>query len=662
MTCVTKIFEADTLDVVVTVRKSLAPDAPLAPITGALCEAWGFSGDLAFAGTATITNPALSQVTVHFPARSFVAPAGSWQLVLTLGAEVRTVWAEDFRVAKSYGTATPSLPISATGVFGMPVSTAAVAQSAIAASVQAIIPASLVAAARSVVNAALAATIAVGMSATAAVAGGTVTTPYTVAIISDSFGMRSTDVSGSPNSVDAGSVNPVSKKWPIDATNQLGGMQWGFASHIDMLSGGKFVCPWQTNRAVGGLNTGQLAQDSVAGDWLFDAAAYIATLAGTLIYPDAVIYQAGTNDDATNAPATSSYNNIRAALKKFTDLGIPVFLSTVLPRGNAAFPTTRVADIATLSDLNNRLIGIGYPGMAAEATLNGLVRVIDPRASFRDLSGQSNDVLATHTYDGLHLNAVGARIFARAYLAEMNAYFTTTISSLLPTGTTMGVNGLMTGTGGVLTYINNAANNIGFTINGSATKPVNGGVPTGWTVTTTLNGGAVSWAAVDPKNTKGTLVVDVVAAAVGSGLRIILNANGAGNLDDNTRALEAFHPVTLDGSIAVGEWFKGIAVVELSSHVGLRGLSCEMRLTEPDAVLRTRRTSGPAPNGTLNMLYDPTVDFVGANRFVLQTPPIKRLAGTYNLIELAVVLMIAGLVNPVTATMVISQAGVIKLT
>lgn len=478
--------------------------------------------------------------------------------------------------------------------------------------------------------------------------------PFHVALYGDSFGQRGQDITGSPNSIDAGSVDPQLLKWASDLTTQVGGVQWGMSPWLDALSGGKFTAPYQINRAIGGFNTGQLARFDGADPtpwYLADFTAFLASQAGSVFAPDAVIYQAGTNDGVTTFSAASSYANILKACQKITALGIPVFLSTILPRGNAANTASRLAvDRVAVTDTLNALL---VSNLAAEPTLNGLVRVIDPRAGFRDLAGQANDILDALVYDGLHLSVTGCRILAQAYLAAMNLYFTATVTGHLPTGPTYIANGLMTGIAGTVTRTGNAAANTGFTISGTA--------PDGWTVTTSLNGGASAWNGTAPNNITGTVTVGAEAAAVGNAIVVTAACNAAGLTTANTRAIEAKCAITLPATsvLAVGEYFRGIAVVELSGHAGCRGVSAELRLAEPDAVLRVRRSNGPAPNGTVNMTLDAT-NYVGAGRFVLQTPPCLRKTGTYGAMEFAVFVYFAGQANPVNATVKISQAGVIK--
>jgi lysophospholipase L1-like esterase len=479
--------------------------------------------------------------------------------------------------------------------------------------------------------------------------------PFHLAIYGDSFGQRGQDITGSPNAIDAGAVDPQLLKWATDLTSPVGGVNWGMSPWIDALSGGKFTAPYQINRAIGGFNTGQLARFDGADPtpwYLADFTAFLASQSGSVLAPDAVIYQAGTNDGVTTFSAASSYANILKACQKIVALGVPVFLSTVLPRGNAANTGSRLAtDRIIVNDALNALL---ISNLAAEPSLNGMVRVIDPRASFRDNAGQSNDILDALVYDGLHLSVTGCRILAQAYLAALNAYFTAAVTGHLPTGATYIANGLMSGTAGVVTRTGNAATNTGFTISGVA--------PDGWTVTTSLNGGASAWNGTSPNNVTGTVTVGAEAADVGAAIVITAACNASGLTTANTRAIEAKCIVTLPavGVLAVGEYFRGIVVVELSGHAGCRGVSAELRVVEPDAVLRTKRSNGPAPNGTANMTLDAT-NYLGAGRIVLQTPPCIRKAGSYGAIEFAVFVMFAGQVNPANAVVKISQAGVMKV-
>ncbi len=478
--------------------------------------------------------------------------------------------------------------------------------------------------------------------------------PLRLAVYGDSFGQRSQDILGSPNSVDSGAVNPVSKKWATDLTVRAGGVQWGFGPWLDMLSGGKYLVPYHLNRAIGGLNTGQLSQDGVSGDYLGELDVFLAAQLSGPLAPDAVLFQAGTNDAVTTFDALQSYNNIRAICQKIVARGVPVVLSTILPRGTAANPEARIeADrIGVTGDLNNLLIS----NLMAEPSLAGLATLIDPRASFRDLAGQTNDILPELVYDGLHLSVTGCRLLGQAYIAGLNTRFTAPITDHLPTAPTYIANGLMAGTGGTVTRTGNSTTNQDFAMTGTA--------PTGWTVTTTLNSGASAWNATHPNNIKGSVVVSKAAADVGEAVVITIDCDASGNLNSNTRAIEAFCSVALPNTteLPVGAYFRGLTVVELTRRSGLpikgiRGVSAEMRITEPDAIQRVTRSAGPAPNGTANMEL---ADFahVGATRIVIQTPPRIRKAGAYGTIEFAVVLLVAGLAPDIDVVCKISQAGV----
>ena len=206
---------------------------------------------------------------------------------------------------------------------------------------------------------------------------------------------------------------------------------------------------------------------------------------------------------------------------------------------------------------------------------------------------------------------------------------------------------------GTVTRSGNATTNIGFTMEGIA--------PADWTVTTTQNGGASAWNGISPNNVTGTVTVAKQAAAVGEAIVITVDCVASGMSTANTRAIEAFCAVTLPATaiLPVGAYFRGLAVVELSGHKACRGVSAELRLAEPDGTTRIVRSAGPAPNGTPNMTLDPSVTFVGPDRFVLQTPPRIRKADSYGTIEFAVLLYFAGQAAECDAVLTISQAGVV---
>ncbi|MEO0914159.1 MAG: SGNH/GDSL hydrolase family protein, partial [Pseudomonadota bacterium] len=290
--------------------------------------------------------------------------------------------------------------------------------------------------------------------------------PRTLALYGDSFAQRSQDVTGSPNSVDAGLVTPVSGKWATPETSDVGGVTWGFASWLSALTG-RYRTPYHLNFAVGGLNTGQLAQDGTGGDYLGNLAGEIGTAMGSSLGPHGLILQAGTNDSVTTFSAQASYNNVVAICQRIAAFGIPVFLSTVLPRGNAANPSQRVATarIPVVDELNSRLLA----DLANEPGLDGLVYVVDPRADFRDAGGEANDVIDALTYDGLHLSPEGCRRLANAYASALDTAFPTALPDGLGEAADSSnfiANPVMAGTGGTVSMMGNATSNPGFTISG----------------------------------------------------------------------------------------------------------------------------------------------------------------------------------------------------
>ncbi|QHQ36410.1 SGNH/GDSL hydrolase family protein [Algicella marina] len=478
------------------------------------------------------------------------------------------------------------------------------------------------------------------------------TPPRTLALYGDSFAQRSQDVTGSPNSFDSGLVTPVSGKWATADTEDVGGVGWGFASWLAALDG-RFRTPWQLNFAVGGLNTGQLSQDGTGGNFLGDFATRMQAAQVGALPPHGVIFQAGTNDAVTAFPAIESYNNILAICTRIVALGLPVFLSTVLPRGSATWPGARVdtGRIAVVDELNARLLA----DLGSEPALAGQVHVVDPRASFRDLGGQANDVIDALTYDGLHLSPAGCRLLALAYAAALETAFPTAqvegLPTALPDPGNFIANPLMAGIGGTVTMMGNATTNQDFSITGTA--------PDGWTVRTT-NTGITGWNGTDPRNIKGTVTVASVPAAVGDAIEIIVDGDGSGHTNDNTRGLEATVNITLPDTSALptGSHFEGLCRVELEGHLNCRGVSAELRLTEPDSTTRFARALRPAPNGTPEMELNPATDYTGNNALMLRTPPRARKPGSYGTVQFAVMLYFAGQQSQLQATLRISQAAV----
>lgn len=496
--------------------------------------------------------------------------------------------------------------------------------------------------------------------------------PLRVAQYGDSFVQRGQDITGSPNVLDAGNVDPQTARWASEATDRVGGVTWGFAPWIEMLSGGRYRLPWQLNHGIGGFNSGQLSRLSGADPTPWHLADFLARLSAipAELAPDAVIVQAGTNDGVATFTAAQSYANMLRICQQIAAPGLPVVVATVLPRGNAANPSLRLAtDRIAWADAYNALL---IANLAAEPTLAGLVRVIDPRAAFRDLSGgaQPNDIEPECEYDGLHLSARrGVRLLAAAYLAALDARFGTAQPAGLtgPGGPACyNANPLMAGNAGGLQRMGNSATNVGFTLNGGTASPVAGVVADGWTVTTTLNGTASAWNGTDPNNIKGDLAVAMVGTGADRAIRITLDCNAAGLSNANTRAVEAFSAVTLPATsvLAVGEAFHGVAVVEITRRGGLpirglRGVSAELRLTEPDTLTRVARSCVVAPNGTARLDWD-DIEFLGPTRLVLRTPPRLRKTGSYGAIAFAIIIQVAGQAADIDAVVTISRAGVMK--
>lgn len=496
--------------------------------------------------------------------------------------------------------------------------------------------------------------------------------PMRMALYGDSFAQRGQDITGSPNVLDAGNVDPQTLRWASETTDRVGGVTWGFGPWIEMLSGGRYRLPWQLNHGIGGFNTGQLSRLSGADPTPWYLADFLARLTAlpAALAPDAVILQAGTNDGVTMFTAPQSYAHVLKICQPIVARGLPVIVSTVLPRGNAANPTSRLtADRIAWADAFNALL---VANLAAEPTLAGLVRVIDPRAAFRDTAGgaQAFDIAPECEYDGLHLSARrGVRLLAAAYLAALDAQF----STLQPTGLPMvggpasfNANPFVTGTGGSLARLGNAATNSGFTLNGGTVSPVAGVVADGWTVTTTLNGGASAWNGTHPNNVKGDLAVAMVGSGETRAIRLTFDCDAAGLTNANTRAVEASCAVTLPatGVLAVGDPFQGLAVVEIARRAGLpirglRGVGAELRLTEPDGLTRVARSSGVAPNGTARLDWE-DLEFTGSARLVLCTPPRLRKAGTYGAITFSVLIFVAGQAADIDAVVSISRAGVMR--
>ncbi len=478
------------------------------------------------------------------------------------------------------------------------------------------------------------------------------TPPRSLALYGDSFAQRSQDVTGSPNSLTTGLVQPVSGRWPTPETRDVGGVTWGFGSWLSAITG-RYRTPYHLNYGIGGLNTGQLVQDGVSNDYLGKMAAQLsADLAGPMA-PHGVIFQGGTNDSVATFSTQLSYSNIRTICQRIAAFGIPVFLSTILPRGSALHPAYRLdaAKIDLVNALNDRLLA----DLAGEPGLEGLVHLIDPRADFRDLAGEPNDVIDALTYDGLHLSPEGCRRLASAYAVALDAAFpsvtTDGVAETHPDPDNFISNPLMAGSGGTVTVMGNSSTNVGFTTSGTA--------PDGWTMRTT-NYGMSAWNAPDPGNVKGSVTVATPPADVGNAIEVVVASDSSGTNNPNTRGLEIKTDFTLPdiATLPVGSYFEGVCRVELSAHLNCRGASLEIRLNEPDGVLRDIRSLRAAPNGLTGVELDPTVDYVGGNALILRTPPRARKAGDYGTITFAVMLYFAGQQSQIEATARVSQAAV----
>jgi len=491
--------------------------------------------------------------------------------------------------------------------------------------------------------------------------------PILVAVIGDSFVQRGMDVTGAPNTVDGGSVDPQLLKWPdVAATTPMGGLQWGFASHLNDASSGKYIVPQTLVRGIGGFNTGQLARNSVdtptvTPHYLDSLEAEIAAANWT---PDVLILQAGTNDGVASFTAAQSYANMVTIAKRFTQQGIPVVVSTVLPRGHQAATGDRLTSdrITWCNDYNALLLA----NFEADADLGGLAHVVDPRASYYDADpgAAANDVDPALVYDGLHLNWAGSRRLADAYKARLDDLFPGAVSVLPESGgPAFNANPLMAGTGGTVMRYSNAATNPGFDITGTA--------PDGWTVrpaSASETTGITNWnGGSSTGNITGTIVVTSEPAPGGEGNAIAIdvdcsNASLVGGKARNVRALDAFTLATMPSTdaLAVGAFFEAVARVDIApGHHNLIGASVEMRLTEPGGGVRIVRSCGNAPNGTANMQVPGDADLSG---MVLRTPPIPRLAGSYGDITLSVLIYVSGNELPgdhaILAQAKVSQAAV----
>jgi len=485
-------------------------------------------------------------------------------------------------------------------------------------------------------------------------------------------------------------MDPQTENWPTNLTTPVGGVSWGFSPWLEVLSRGKYSVPYQINHGIGGFNTGQLARQALPDNSPFYLANFLARFAAipVALRPDAFIFQAGTNDGvATFTPAASYANVVKICREMILAFNVPIFVSTVLPRGNNATPFNQTNHLAvppgpryaivpdqriTWCNAFNALL---VSSLAAEPSLNGLVRVIDPRAAFYDPTRvigtvSENDILDSLVYDGLHLSAgAGVRLLASFYRTALDLYFPGIVQGLPGTGgpVTFNTNALMTGTGGTLARSGNAVSNGTFTINGQNVNTLPNIVPDGWTVTTTTSAGATSsWSGIAPATPQGDLTVAKVGAGDDTAIELRFDCDLSLLNNANTRGVEAFTAVTLPGSLAVGDYYEGVAVVEVLRRnglpiLGMRGFSVEMRVAEPDATTRTFRSNRIAPNGTAKLTIE-DIEYAGPNALVLRTPPVVRKTGVYGPISFAVLIYTtagASLATDIDAVVRISRAGVI---
>jgi len=507
--------------------------------------------------------------------------------------------------------------------------------------------------------------------------------PLRIGIYGDSFAQRCQDITGAPP------MDPQLENWPTNLTTPVGGVSWGFSPWLEGLSRGKYSMPYQINHGIGGFNTGQFARQAPPDNSPFYLANFLARFAAipVALRPDAFIFQAGTNDGVTTfSPAASYANVVKICREIILAFNVPIFLSTVLPRGNTANAFNQTNHLAVppgpryaiVPDQRitwvNAFNALLVSSLAAEPSLNGLVRVIDPRAAFYDPTRvigtvSENDILDSLVYDGLHLSAsAGVRLLASFYRTALDLYFPGIVQGLPGTGgpVTFNTNALMTGTGGTLARSGNAVSNGTFTINGQNVNTLPNIVPDGWTVTTTTSAGATSsWSGIAPATPQGDLTVAKVGAGDDTAIELRFDCDLSLLNNANTRGVEAVTPATLPGSLAVGDYYEGVAVVEVLRRnnlpiAGIRGFSVELRVAEPDLTVRTFRSNRIAPNGTDKLTIE-DIEYAGPNALVLRTPPVVRKTGAYGLISFAVLIYTAsaGLATDVDVVVRISRAGVI---
>lgn len=478
--------------------------------------------------------------------------------------------------------------------------------------------------------------------------------PYRVAVYGDSFGQRATDILGSPGSRLSSAVSPVQFNWPTPDTSAVGSVGWGTASWVTLLSAGRYLAPYQLNRAVGGSVTGQMVADGGAyNDRLSAMKAVIAEEGRAGRAVDAVLVHAGTNDASTTYSASDSYNNLRTICAAFVAMGCAVVLHTVLPKGHAGAPEARTeaGRAAWRDELNARLVAT----FAAEPAMRGRVAVVDMRAAFADRAAGAlpDDIEPRYAYDGLHLSPDGCRLLAGGVIAALNRLLPEPVASPLPAGAGLDLNalgpgGLMAGGDGFVSMVGNSTANAGLSLNGRNTTGPHADplVPAGWTVTKTSG-----WTGC-----RGTIAARKGEARVGEALELTISCDASARSDANTLALEASFALALPDWLLPGERFEAVARAEILAAAGFRGVDLELRMAEPDGTVRTLRAHRTPPNGTPRLEWS-AASFEGDGALVLRTAPRIRKAGTYGPVTLALVLAFAGQAPSLSGTFRLSQVA-----
>ena len=449
--------------------------------------------------------------------------------------------------------------------------------------------------------------------------------PYRVAIYGDSFGQRASDVNGVVNSVNSSQVNPVNKWWATESTTRVGGVEWGIGAWTQALSKGRYIVPYQLNRAIGGLNTGQLVLYQTSQAYLSDFESFLQAELATGRPVDAVLLHAGTNDSGTNFSDNLTYANLKTICQKITALGIKVVLHTILPRGNDSFPALRIDGSdgsvtgsvgsggngcgdrrSYVTTINARLLATFAGEFAA-----GMVKVVDAVAAFQSAQSGARafDIEPALAYDGIHLSPVGCQLFAQTILGGLDALLAPAVASpLVADAGSDTINGLMAGSGGTV------AN--GFT----------GAAPTGWTV-----GGLLNWTAANPF---GTRTASIVPAAVGNAVQLDLAFNTTGTTGTDKTSCALKRVVTIPADVAPGDSFEAIARVEIDNAQRCLGADIELVLAEPDGVTRTIRSLATVDTGTALREWATGTAYKDGNALILRTPPRLCKAGTYGTISL----------------------------